>query len=109
VDSEGGCGRRREYSFKFTNILEKDGVNSFTSRIHVSLNRERELSRNVIQNASKPTLKVSMVSNIRAATTEGPRDRIFNRRNIGATIIIIQASNISFTDSKSQKWFKDDH
>jgi hypothetical protein len=44
------------------------------------------------QNASKPTLKRSTVSNIRIAVTEGPRDRIWNRRNIRATIITIQAS-----------------
>jgi hypothetical protein len=53
----------------------------------VLLKRERELLRNVIQNASKPTLKVSMVSNIRVATTGGQRDRILNRRNIGAMIL----------------------
>jgi hypothetical protein len=70
--------------------LEKDGVNNFTSiSFHVLLKRERELSRNVIQNASKPTLKVSTVSNIRVAATEGPRDRILNRRNIGATIRLL--------------------
>jgi hypothetical protein len=69
----------------------KDRVYNFTSiRFHVLLKRERDLSLNVIQNASKPTLKVSSVSIIRVATTEGPRDHILNRRNIGATIITIQ-------------------
>jgi hypothetical protein len=37
------------------------------------LKRERELSKNVIQNASKPTLKISTVSNIRVAATEDPK------------------------------------
>jgi hypothetical protein len=44
--------------------LKKDRV------IHVLLKRGRELSRNVIQNASKP---ISSVSNIRVAASEGPK------------------------------------
>jgi intein-encoded DNA endonuclease-like protein len=37
------------------------------------LKKAKELSRNAIQNASKPTLKIGTVSNIRAAATEGPK------------------------------------
>jgi hypothetical protein len=70
---DGGCGRRSEFRFKFI-------------MFHVLLKREKELSLNVIQNAFKPTLKISMVSNIGVAT-ESPRDRILNRRNIGSHII----------------------
>jgi hypothetical protein len=43
-----------------------------------------------------------MVSNIGVTTTEGPRDRILNRRNIGATIIIVQASNKARKSKLSQ-------
>jgi hypothetical protein len=65
-------------------LRKKDGVYNFTSiRFHILLQREKELSLNFIQNASKLTLKLSMVSNIRVVTSEGPRDRILVPRNIG--------------------------
>jgi hypothetical protein len=51
-----------------------------------------------------------MVSNIRVTTTEGPKDRILNRRNIGATIMThprikpIPMTNPSLSHGMTQRW-----
>jgi hypothetical protein len=37
------------------------------------MKREREVSENVMQNASKPAPKISTVSKIRVTATEGPK------------------------------------